>query len=194
MIRKALLMSAVLLCACSGAPAQDNPPPTPDGEDALNVAADTPQDWVEISAVVIGSDGSEIGVVSGTDGPHGFLLEVTIEPGGLTPGWHGLHLHQIGNCSDVGTFKLSGGHMGLIPDGHGLLNPIGPEAGDLTNIWAGSDGAAGYEVFSTWVKPDRLFDADGTALVIHAERDDHITQPIGGAGARVACAVIEKVS
>jgi Cu-Zn family superoxide dismutase len=36
-----------------------------------------------------------------------------------------------------------------------------------------------------------LKDRDGSALVIHANEDDHATQPIGGAGARVGCAVIK---
>ena len=36
-----------------------------------------------------------------------------------------------------------------------------------------------------------LLDADGSALVIHANADDHSSQPIGGAGDRVACAVIK---
>jgi Cu-Zn family superoxide dismutase len=36
-----------------------------------------------------------------------------------------------------------------------------------------------------------LRDGDGSALVIHANPDDHMTQPIGGSGPRVACAVIK---
>jgi Cu-Zn family superoxide dismutase len=35
-----------------------------------------------------------------------------------------------------------------------------------------------------------LLDADGSALMIHAGPDDQVTQPIGGAGARVACAAL----
>ena len=64
----------------------------------------------------------------------------------------------------------------------------------------GADGTANAEAFSALVSlgagSDRpnLLDADGSALVIHASPDDHITQPIGGAGARVGCAVIRPAS
>ena len=37
-----------------------------------------------------------------------------------------------------------------------------------------------------------LMDADGSALIVHANADDGLTQPIGGAGERVACALIPK--
>ncbi|MCC7268527.1 MAG: superoxide dismutase family protein, partial [Caulobacteraceae bacterium] len=57
-------------------------------------------------------------------------------------------------------------------------------------------GAVQAEVFSPWVglaagERLNLKDADGSAIVIHAKADDHQSQPIGGAGERVACGVIE---
>ena len=140
---------------------------------------------------IIGAEGTEIGTLNILDGPHGLLIEAVIAPGGLTPGWHGLHLHQVGDCSDVGSFKRSGGHVGMIEGGHGLLNPVGPEAGDVPNIWAAADGSAGYEAFTSLITGAEVLDEDGTALIIHANRDDHLSQPIGGAGPRVACAVIK---
>ena len=139
---------------------------------------------------IIGTGGEAIGLVNMLSGPNGTLIEVTIDRGGLTPGWHGLHLHQVGSCDDLGVFKLSGGHVGKVEGGHGLLNPKGTEGGDLPNIFAGPDGSAGYEAVSTLFEMSDLADEDGAALIIHAGRDDHLTQPIGGAGARVACAVI----
>ena len=66
----------------------------------------------------------------------------------------------------------------------------GPEAGDLPNIWAAADGSAGYEAFTTLDTVESLTDADGSAIIIHEAPDDGITQPIGGAGARVACGVV----
>lgn len=145
---------------------------------------------LRLTGAVNGADGTAIGTWNMLDGPNGILFQVTIEQGGLTPGWHGLHLHQVGDCSDTGTFKLSGGHVGMLKDGHGLLNPEGPEGGDLPNIWAAADGSAGYEAFITLTDMQTLADSDGSALIIHANRDDHLSQPIGGAGGRVACAVI----
>ena len=144
---------------------------------------------ISTEGAVIGA--LSIGALSITGGPHGLLIEAMLQPGSLTPGWHGLHLHQVGDCSDIGAFKKSGGHMGLIPDGHGLLNPAGPEIGDVPNIWAASDGSAGYEAFTQLATTSDLMDEDGTALIVHQNRDDQISQPIGGAGPRVACAVIK---
>ncbi|WP_213271222.1 superoxide dismutase family protein [Hyphomonas sp.] len=142
-------------------------------------------------ALIIGGSGAQIGLARLKQGPHGVLMEVTIDEGGLAPGWHGLHLHEKGDCSDVGTFTLSGGHHGKAEGKHGLMNPVGPEMGDLPNIWAGADGAAGYEAFTGLFELAPALEGDGIALVIHQNRDDHLTQPIGGAGPRVACAVIE---
>lgn len=140
---------------------------------------------------VLGTDGAQTGTARFTQGPHGVLIRVELGTGALTPGWHGLHLHQVGDCSDTGVYKLSGGHVGKVADGHGLLNPAGPEGGDTPNIYAGADGSAAMEIITARVTLTQLTDEDGSALIIHAGEDDHITQPIGGAGARVGCAVIK---
>lgn len=139
---------------------------------------------------VMGATGTAIGSVQLTQGPHGVLIRVELGAGALSPGWHGLHLHQVGDCSDTGVYKLSGGHVGKIEGGHGLLNPAGPEGGDTPNIHAAPDGSASMEFITARTSLLGLADADGSALIIHEGPDDHITQPIGGAGARVACAVI----
>ena len=148
-------------------------------------------DMAPIEAVIIGVDGTEIGEVKLVQAPAGVLGEVVLNPGAVTPGWHGLHIHQVGDCSDVGSFKMSGGHMGLIPGGHGLLNPIGPEAGDLPNFYASADGSGAMEFFTSITSLDQIRDMDNSALVMHQNRDDHISQPIGGSGPRVACAVLD---
>lgn len=147
------------------------------------------------TATIKDAKGADIGTVKLTDAPKGVLLH--IEASGLTPGWHGIHFHEKGDCSDAG-FKLSGGHVHtMTPSVHGLLNPQASDQGDLTNIYAGADGKSMAEIFSPLVAlhavTDRanLLDADGSAIVIHASPDDYTTQPIGGAGARVACAVVK---
>jgi Cu-Zn family superoxide dismutase len=142
-----------------------------------------------------GADGKSVGTVALSEGPSGVL--VSVEVAGLTPGWHGMHFHQTGDCSDAG-FQKSGGHINHAEakKPHGLLNPQGPDFGDLPNLFVGADGAGKAQAFSALVSlggadgRPALNDADGSALVIHAGADDHTTQPIGGAGARVACAVI----
>jgi Cu-Zn family superoxide dismutase len=135
-----------------------------------------------------------IGSVVLTDAPKGVLLRV--EARGLTPGWHGMHFHEKGDCSDP-AFKMAGSHVHtLTPAVHGLLNPTANDDGDLPNLYADAQGKAMAELFSPLVSltgsgaRPALLDPDGSALVVHARPDDYRTQPIGGAGDRVACAVI----
>ncbi|WP_116091321.1 superoxide dismutase family protein [Sphingomonas crusticola] len=128
------------------------------------------------------------GSVTVSPAPKGVLVHV--EAAGLTPGWHAAHFHEKADCGDA-AFKLAGGHVhGAAPVVHGLLNPAATDNGDLPNLYAGADGSAKAEFFTTALTMAALQDADGSAVVIHAKADDFISQPIGGAGDRVGCAVI----
>ena len=142
------------------------------------------------------STGGSAGTVTLTEAPNGVLLR--LEAKGLTPGWHGLHFHEKGDCSAAG-FTSAGAHVhGKASVVHGLLNPDGNEAGDLPNLYVAADGTGTAELFSGYTSLSgkgarpALMDTDGSALVIHANPDDYKTQPIGGAGPRVACGVIPK--
>jgi Cu-Zn family superoxide dismutase len=155
------------------------------------VAADAPKSaHVELKS----GTGQSLGHAMLTDAPNGVLLR--IEAKGLPPGWHGLHFHEKADCSKA-DFTSAGGHVHDKPTVvHGLLNPDATEAGDLPNLYVAADGSANAEIFSSYVSLGgaagraSLTDADGSALVIHAAADDHRTQPIGGAGARIACGAI----
>lgn len=142
-----------------------------------------------------GANGQVIGQVTATAAPNGVILRVQAQ--GLAPGWHGMHLHEKADCSDP-TFKSAGGHIhAKTPVVHGILNADFNDAGDLPNLYVNADGSATVELYSTLVTFDRsgarptLLGADGSALVIHANPDDYKSQPIGGAGARIACAPIQ---
>jgi Cu-Zn family superoxide dismutase len=129
------------------------------------------------------------GTVTAVPGPKGVLLK--IDATGLTPGWHAVHFHEKGTCDDAG-FKGAGSHThGAASSVHGLLNPAATDTGDLTNIYAAADGTAKAEIYSGLVTLTDLQDEDGSAVVVHAKPDDYTTQPIGGAGDRVGCAVIK---
>jgi len=144
---------------------------------------------------LIGTGGAARGTITVTAAPKGVILRV--EATGLSPGWHGAHFHEKGDCSDP-KFTSAGAHVhSATPVMHGLLNDGANDAGDLPNIYVGADGTATVELYSMLVSLSggdaarpALMDADGAALVIHANPDDYRTQPIGGAGDRVACAVI----
>jgi len=134
---------------------------------------------------VINIDGEEIGTVKAAIGPHGTMLDISVS--GLAPGKHGMHMHAIGLCNAATGFKSAGGHINPGQTGHGLLYADGPHAGDLPNLIVGADGTATTQVFSHLLTLDLLDDEDGAALIIHAGTDDHLTQPLGGSGGRVAC-------
>lgn len=182
MIRSAL-MTAVFLAA---APVLS---PT-----AMAQTAEVPASGV-LTGKLAGPDGADLGTITVTPAPNGVILRV--EARGLTPGWHGMHFHEKASCNDE-KFASAGGHVhSLTPVVHGLLNADANDAGDLPNLFANADGSATAEVYSTFVaareggKLPALMDADGSSLVIHAMPDDYSTQPIGGAGVRVACAAIQ---
>ena len=141
------------------------------------------------------ADGSDRGMAMLSEGPSGVLVRLQLK--GLSPGWHAVHFHAKGDCSDnAAGFQASGAHIHAMEHPHGLLNPKGPDMGDLPNLYATADGTVNAEVFSALVSlrgtgpRPALMDADGSAIVVHANADDGVTQPIGGAGARVACAVV----
>jgi superoxide dismutase, Cu-Zn family len=145
-------------------------------------------------ATLVNASGARVGRAVLTQGPSGLLIR--IEADGMTPGWHGVHIHAVGRCD--APFSSAGAHVNHGDPGapHGLLNAGGPDHGDLPNIFADSAGQVRAEIFTSRARiasdgPGQwLWDADGSALVIHANVDDHITQPIGGAGDRIACGVM----
>lgn len=146
------------------------------------------------AGVLYDGAGKELGTITVMDAPQGVLLR--IEARSLPPGWHGVHFHEKADCSAAG-FKGAGGHVhSATPIVHGFLKEDANDAGDLPNIHAHADGSVTVELYSTLVSIDgrdgrpSLRDTDGSALVIHANPDDYMTQPIGGAGDRIACAVI----
>jgi Cu-Zn family superoxide dismutase len=135
--------------------------------------------------------GTEAGRAQITAGNDGVLFEVEIS--GLEPRkWVALHIHETGTCDHAGGHGSAGGHFN--PDGkeHGFVAANGPHAGDLPNQYVADDGVLRAQTYSTMV---RLDDAErgirGRALIVHAGSDDYRTNPTGGAGDRLACAVIE---
>ena len=146
------------------------------------------------AAEMIDTSGAVIGKATFEQTPHGVLMNV--EVAGLPPGAHGIHLHAVGACTP--DFKAATGHIN--PDGvpHGLRHPDGPDHGDLPNLFVGADGSARAEFFTVLVtvsggRMPALLDEDGSTVIIHENPDDHLTQPIGGAGGRIACGIIMKM-
>ncbi len=149
----------------------------------------------EASVDFVDNSGETVGEATLRQGPNGTL--VTVEIDGLPPGKKAIHIHGVGTCDDHEEgFQDSGGHLNPDESKHGLMNPEGPDAGDFTNFYVHDDGYAWVELFNERASLDgsvgaKILDDDGAALVIHENPDDHETQPIGGAGDRIACGVIK---
>ncbi|MCY4427209.1 MAG: superoxide dismutase family protein [Halieaceae bacterium] len=145
-------------------------------------------------AEIVNPGGAVIGSATFEQAPTGVLIFVDVT--GLSPGGHGIHLHAAGSCAP--DFKAATGHVNPGKVEHGLRNPEGPDNGDLPNLFAAADGSARAEFFTTRVSVSggdlpALLDGDGSAIIIHANLDDHVTQPIGGAGGRIGCGIIDEM-
>lgn len=143
------------------------------------------------SAQIKFADGSEAGTIEISEAAAGVLLKVDLK--GLTPGAHALHVHEFGKCD--GDFSAAGGIYNPLGAKHGFLNDEGPMAGDLPNVIAAADGTARAEILSPLLTlskeaDESLLDSDGSALVIFSKPDDYLTDPDGGAEARIACGVL----
>lgn len=129
---------------------------------------------------------------------NGTVVTIKATVSGLTPGRHGVHLHAIGKCEP--DFTAAGGHFDPGPAGNTDPDANHPyHMGDIPNLDVGADGQGTMSVTTTRVTlstgPLSLFDADGTAIVVHGNPDQGITgEPKSGVsgGPRVACGVVMK--
>ena len=173
-----LALGAAMPAAAQQAPAQ---PQLPQG---------TPQ----ARGAFVNAQGQQVGTALLAQTPGGVLI--TIDVSGLPPGTHAFHVHEVGRCDGAGGFQSAGGHYNPGNRQHGFLMQGGGHAGDMPNQVVGQDGKLRTEVLNDRVTlgpgEATLFDANGSALVIHAGVDDYRSQPAGDAGGRIACAVIER--
>ncbi|WP_040696635.1 superoxide dismutase[Cu-Zn] [Nocardia vinacea] len=197
-------------------------------QESSDVQGTTPPVWTGASAPQAGESGTETGAPNANPGvkvdlkdpagssvavanitKDGNHLQVSIEAHGLRPGFHGLHVHQVGKCEPnsvaptggpAGDFLSAGGHLQV-----GSANAH-PASGDLTSLEVRSDGSAKLVTTTDAVTLD---DLKGKALMIHADADnfgnipnryvradgvagpDDTTLATGDAGGRIACGVIQ---
>jgi len=127
------------------------------------------------------------------------LVTVQLQSTTLTPGFHGMHIHSIGNCGDAGQgpFSAAGSHLATT----GMQHP--QHNGDASTILVNADGT-GYVSFETdrFTMAD-LLDADGSAIIVHALPDNYANIPsrygtadaetldAGDSGPRVACGAVQ---
>lgn len=126
------------------------------------------------------------------------VVDVSVSVKGLKPGMHGVHLHAVGKCEP--DFAAAGGHFDPGPAGNTDPDANHPfHMGDLPNLQVGASGTGSFKAVTTRVTvsdgPLSIFDADGTAIIIHGNPDQGTTgQPKSGVsgGPRVGCGVFEK--
>ena len=136
---------------------------------------------------LIDQAGRQIGTVVAWQTAGGVSFRVRAS--GLSHGLHGIHVHPIGKC-DPPDFASAGTHWNPTNKQHGLNNPNGPHAGDLPNVEVAANGVLSQTVVLPNVTMAQLLDADGSAILIHANADDYVSQPSGNSGPKIACAVI----
>lgn len=182
-----------LVVGCAG-PAQDAPPAEVAPADTTAAAT---TGAARATATLRDAGGRDVGTATFVEqGGGGVDVEVTVS--GLSPGRHGVHVHGVGVCdaSSSPLFSSAGDHFNPSNRQHGLENAAGPHAGDMPNLEVGADGSGRLSFTNQHITlgtgANSLFDADGSALVVHASADDQTTDPSGNSGDRIACGVVER--
>jgi Cu-Zn family superoxide dismutase len=139
-------------------------------------------------AVVHGFGSSQVkGVVQFTVTDDG--VEIRGEITGLTPGKHGFHIHEFGDCSS-GEAKCAGGHFNPDKKMHGGPDSENRHVGDLGNLTADDSGKAVIQMKDKLIALSGPHSIIGRAVIIHAKPDDLKSQPAGDAGDRIAGGVV----
>ena len=146
----------------------------------------------------------------------GGVVEVKAEVDGVKPPgeFHGFHLHTTGKCDpdavdpatdEVVPFFSAGGHFNPTSEIHG------EHAGDFPVLLVMKNGQAQEKFETDRFRLSQLFDEDGSAVIVHAGRDnyanipdryhshefdvfgpDELTKATGDAGDRFACGVVRR--
>ncbi len=107
----------------------------------------------------------------------------------LSPGKHGFHIHELGDCScDDG--MCTKGHFNPTNQPHGGKNSEQRHVGDMGNVSADQNGNAVLDYIDTRIKINGPYGIIGRSIIVHADEDDLLSQPTGNSGARIGCGVI----
>lgn len=206
LVSASLLSAAVVTLAAGCGGGGETKDASAGGDTALAADASTASSG-ELTATLVDATGTKVGTAefSAEDGG----VEVSVEVTGLPPGFHGFHLHSVGVCEPdsvsptdptmKGDFLSAGGHIGAKETHHG------EHPGDMPSLFVEKTGAGSLEFVTDAVTLADLTDDDGSAVMIHADRDNYANIPeryapngpdettlnTGDAGARIACGPIE---
>jgi Cu-Zn family superoxide dismutase len=145
------------------------------------------QEPTKAIAVLHSASGSQVaGTVTFTK--TGDTVQVVADITGLTPGKHGFHIHEFGDCSAADA-SSAGGHFNPMHKPHGAPDSPERHEGDMGNLEADSTGKAHLELKDSMLKFSGADSILGHAVIVHEKVDDW-SQPVGNAGGRLACGVI----
>jgi superoxide dismutase, Cu-Zn family len=150
---------------------------------------ETPSAPLKAIAILYPTEGNKVsGTVTFTEVEDG--VRVRAEITGLTPGNHGFHVHEFGDCSAADA-SSAGAHFNPTEQPHAAPDAEARHVGDMGNVEADAAGAAelNYVDHNLSLTRDKL-SIIGRSVVVHAKADDLKSQPAGDSGARVACGVI----
>ena len=140
-------------------------------------------------AVLHPTAGSKVsGTVTFTEVADG--VQVQAEITGLTPGNHGFHVHEFGDCSapDVSS---AGAHFNPTSKPHAGPDALERHVGDMGNVEADASGTAKLDYVDHQISlTNDQESVIGRSVVVHAKADDLKSQPAGDSGTRIACGVI----
>jgi superoxide dismutase, Cu-Zn family len=150
-------------------------------------ASDMPEINKAICVLYPSSGSTVSGTVSFTRTDKGMVVIADIT--GLTPGKHGFHIHEFGDCSAPDATS-AGGHFNPAMMKHGGPMDVERHEGDLGNLTADDKGVAHLEITDKMLSFDGKHSIIGRGVIVHAKEDDFVSQPVGNAGPRVACGTI----
>ena len=156
----------------------------------LGACATIPPDGPSATATVRPASGSQVrGSVTFTQ--VGNRVRVVGEITSLTPGLHGFHVHEKGDCSAPDAMSTAG-HFNPHGKKHGAPESSERHGGDLGNITANEYGRANVSVMVNGISVSKGMDGViGKAIIVHAGPDDLNTDPTGNAGGRVGCGIVQ---
>ncbi len=128
------------------------------------------------------------GTVTFTKTSGGMKIVADIE--GLTPGKHGIHIHENGDCS-APDGSSAGGHFNPREKEHAGHESMNRHEGDLGNITADNNGKAHLDITDNVMTFEGTESILGKSVIVHEKEDDLKSQPSGNSGSRIACGIIE---
>jgi Cu-Zn family superoxide dismutase len=197
LLSSSLLALAVTSCACTDNRKPEANKDKTDNNNQKEVAQVTAVAPVKtavkkaVATVKPYADHNISGTITFTKVANG--IQIVADVDGLTPGKHGFHVHEHGDCSGTDGMK-AGGHFNPTNTKHGGPDSAERHVGDFGNLEADEDGHAHYDRVDTVITFEGTNSILDRSIIIHADPDDLVTQPTGNSGARVACGKIEAVT